>query len=116
MEYHQEIFENENLPLFKIGIEYNDYVDDSDEIFNTMNRVLYNGEVDVDDLKEGTPLFDLYIENLIDNKPMPSKRELDKRTRIGELIFVKDYVRSDGTRVSGYYRTFPKKYYNSYLE
>ena len=37
---------------------------------------------------------------------MPTKAELDKRTRIGELIYVEEYTRSDGTKVSGYYRAY----------
>lgn len=39
---------------------------------------------------------------------MPTKAELDKRVRIGELIYVNEYVRSDGTKVSGYYRAYPR--------
>ena len=38
----------------------------------------------------------------------PTKEELDKRTWIGELIYVEDYTRSDGTKVSGYYRAYPR--------
>lgn len=48
------------------------------------------------------------MDQWIDRKPMPSKEELDKRTRIGELIYVEDYTRSDGTKVSGYYRAYPR--------
>lgn len=107
VEYKKEIFENENVPLFKLGIEYNDY--DPDEVFDIKNRVLYRGEINPDDLREGTPLFDLYVDNMIDKKPMPTKKEVDKRTRIGELIYVEEYIRSDGTKVSGYYRAYPKK-------
>ena len=55
------------------------------------------------------PLYNLFIENMIDRKPMPTKKELDKRTRIGELIYVEEYTRSDGTKVSGYYRAYPRK-------
>ena len=41
---------------------------------------------------------------------LPSQmKEVDKRTRIGELIYVEEYTRSDGTKVSGYYRANPKK-------
>jgi len=109
IEYKKEIFEDENAPLFKMGIEYNDYNYDLDEIFNTKNRVLYRGEINPDDLEEGTPLFDLYVDNMIDKNPMPTKKEVDKRTRIGELIYVEEYTRSDGTKVSGYYRAYPRK-------
>lgn len=109
IEYNKEVFEDEYTPLFKMGIEYNDYNYDLDEIFDTKNRVLYRGEINPDDLEVGTPLFDLYIDNMIDKNSMPTKKEVDKRTRIGELIYVEDYTRSDGTKVSGYYRAYPRK-------
>ena len=38
------------------------------------------------------------------NGTMPTKEELDKRVHVGELIYVEEYTRSDGTKVSGYYR------------
>ena len=107
IEYKKEIFEDDRAPVFKIGAEYNDY--NPDEIFDTKNRVLYKGEINIDDLEEGTPLYDLYLDNLVDISPMPTKKEVDKRVRIGELIYVKDYTREDGTKVSGYYRAYPKK-------
>lgn len=107
VEYKKEIFEDEKAPLFKLGIEYNDY--NPDEVFDTKNRVLYRGEINPDNLEEGTPLFDLYVDNMIDKNPMPTKKEVDKRTRIGELIYVEEYTRSDGTKVSGYYRAYPRK-------
>ena len=107
VEYDKEIFEDENAPLFNLGVEYNDY--NPDEVFDTKNRVLYQGELNLKDLEEGTPLYDLYIDNMIDKNPMPTKKEVDKRTRIGELIYVEEYTRSDGTKVSGYYRAYPNK-------
>lgn len=107
VEYKKEIFEDENTPLFKLGLEYNDY--NPDEVFDTKNRVLYRGEVNPNELEEGTPLFDLYVNNMISKTPMPTKKEVDKRTRIGELIYVEEYTRADGTKVSGYYRVYPKK-------
>ena len=61
------------------------------------------------DLEEGSELYDLYLDQLLDDKPMPTKSEVDKRTRIGELIYVDEYTRSDGTKVNGYYRTYPKR-------
>ena len=39
---------------------------------------------------------------------MPTKADVDKRTRISELISVEEYTRSDGTKVSGYYRAYPR--------
>ncbi len=107
VEYKKEVFEDENAPLFKMRIEYNDY--NPDEVFDIKNRVLYQGELNLKDLEEGTPLYDLYIDNITDKNLMPTKKEVDKRTRIGELIYVEEYTRSDGTKVSGYYRAYPKK-------
>ena len=107
IEYKRELFEDDNAPLFKMGIQYYDY--NPEEVFDTKNRVLYKGEINHKDLEEGTPLYKLFIENMIDRKPMPTKKELDKRTRIGELIYVEEYTRSDGTKVSGYYRAYPRK-------
>ena len=107
VEYKRELFEDDNAPLFKMGIQYYDY--NPEEVFDTKNRVLYKGEVNPGELEEGTPLYKLFIENMIDRKPMPTKKELDKRTRIGELIYVEEYTRSDGTKVSGYYRAYPRK-------
>ena len=107
IEYKKELFEDDNAPLFKMGIQYYDY--NPEEVFDTKNRVIYKGELNPDELDEGTPLYKLFIENMIDRKPMPTKKELDKRTRIGELIYVEEYTRSDGTKVSGYYRAYPRK-------
>jgi len=47
-----------------------------------------------------------YWEN---NKHLPPKEELDSRVRTGELVYVHDYTRADGTKVSGYYRAYPKE-------
>ena len=90
-----------------MGAEYNNY--DLDEIFDIKNRVLYKGEIQLEELEEGTPLYDLFIDNLVDKAPIPTKKEVDKRVRVGELIYVKDYIRGDGTKVSGYYRVYPEK-------
>ena len=106
IEYKKEVFEDDKTPLFKIGVEYNDYI--PDEILDTKNRVLYNGEINFNNLEENTPLYNLYTEQLFNNEPIPTKKELDKRARIGELIYVEEYTRSDGTKVSGYYRAYPK--------
>ena len=70
---------------------------------------MYQGKLNLKDLEEGTPLYDLYIDNITDKNPMPTKKEVDKRTRIGELIYVEEYTHSDGTKVNGYYRAYPGK-------
>jgi len=106
IEYKKEVFEDDKTPLFKIRVEYNDSI--PDEIFDIKNRVLYKDEVNFNNLEENKPLYDLYINQIINNEKIPTKKELDKRTRIGELIYVEEYTRSDGTKVSGYYRAYPK--------
>ena len=40
-------------------------------------------------------------------KGLPSKKELDAGVITGDLIYVKDYTRSDGKKVNGYYRRRP---------
>ncbi len=35
-------------------------------------------------------------------------KDMERRVRFGELIYVENYTRSDGTKVSGYYRKYPK--------
>ena len=39
----------------------------------------------------------------------PSKAELQAKTLIGDLIYVNNYTRSDGTKVNGYYRRYPQR-------
>ena len=51
-------------------------------------------------------LIDAYIKQYVSDKKMPTKEELDKRVYLGNLIYVEEYTRSDGTKVSGYYRRF----------
>ena len=105
VEYKKEEFDNTDTPLFKTGVEYLDY---DDSVFDLKNRVLYKGEINPLDLDKDSHLYDLYMEQWIDKSPMPTKAEVDKRTRIGELIYVEEYTRSDGTKVSGYYRACPR--------
>ena len=49
-----------------------------------------------------------FCEQIYDNKELPAKEELDKKISSGELVHVDNYTRSDGTKVSGYYRAYPK--------
>lgn len=105
VEYKKEQFEPEQTPLFKTGVEHVDYYDDS--VFDLKNRILYQGEVSVEDMDDS--LMDLFLDQRIEKKFLPTKEELDKQSRLGELIYVDNYIRSDGTRVSGYYRAYPTK-------
>lgn len=99
VEYKKE----ETAHLFKTGVEYVKY---DDSVFDLSNRVLYGGEVNINDMDDD--LQNLFLDQMYDQDRFPTKEELDKRTRIGELIYVEDYTRSDGTKVSGYYRACPR--------
>lgn len=103
VEYNREEFGSTDTPLFKTGIEHVNY---DDSIFDLNNRVLYGGEVDINNMDDD--LQDLFLDQMFDQEKFPTKEELDKRTCIGELIYVEDYTRSDGTKVSGYYRACPR--------
>ena len=76
-----------------------------DKLFNVKNRVLHKNELTFADL-EDKELEDVFWDQALDG--LPTKESLDNRVARGELVYVKDYVRSDGTKVSGYYRTYPK--------
>ncbi|MCM1265650.1 MAG: hypothetical protein NC200_05565 [Candidatus Gastranaerophilales bacterium] len=102
-EYKKEYFEQDKTPLFKTGIEYITY---DDNIFNKNNRILHDKEININNADK--ELIDLYLKQYYSIKKIPSKEDLDKRTYLGELIYVEEYQRSDGTVVSGYYRRFPK--------
>lgn len=90
-------------PLFKLRVEYNDY---KDENFDLKNRVFYDKELDFNqDIDNDT--MQSYIRQFLEKNKMPTKTELNKRVHIGNLIYVEEYTRSDGTKVSGYYRAYP---------
>ncbi len=40
----------------------------------------------------------------VQNRTLPTREELDEQVRSGGLIYVDDYTRSDGIKVSGYFR------------
>ena len=49
-----------------------------------------------------------YMDYIIDNNwEVPLVKNLDKKVQSGELIYVDNYTRSDGTKVHGYYRRRP---------
>ena len=70
------------------------------------DRVFYEGEY-YDDLDEDErSRFSVHYANYLNKhqKGMPSKEEFDKKVLSGDLIYVHNYERSDGTKVNGYYR------------
>ena len=59
--------------------------------------------------------MDRYMDYIIDNNwEVPTTKNLDKKVLSGELIYVDNYTRSDGTKVNGYYRRKPYYFYSKY--
>ena len=84
-------FENMELDLLK----------DTDRIDTEMDFKKY-------DAKTKELRTKSYIEQIIDNDwQIPIKENLDKRVQKGELIYVENYTRRNGTKVDGYYRRRP---------
>ena len=75
------------------------------------DRVFYEDEywddMDENERKRYSTHYADY-KNRILNK-FPTKAELEEKVLKGELIYVNNYTRSDGTKVSGYYRKYPRK-------
>ena len=85
------------------------YYNYDDSLFDVSNKVFYeNSGVPMKDRnpEEIEQIINQYYDN---NEKLPAKSELDRRVRFGELIYVENYTRSDGTKVSGYYRRYPEK-------
>ena len=79
-----------------------------ENLLNSSNRVFYENEMKIKDMDNET-LKQFVNQYYDDNYKMPKKEELERRARFGELIYVEDYTRSDGVKVSGYYRSYPRK-------
>ena len=86
------------------------YIENSfmDKIFKLENRIFHKSELKMNDL-ENPQIKEAFLDQITDWKPFPTKESLDKRVVTGELVYVENYTRSDGTKVNGYYRTYPKK-------
>ena len=69
------------------------------------DKVFYKGEFDKMDEERQEKLLRQYTRQYIDNNwKVPEKSELNKRVLSGELIYIDDYTKTDGTKVHGYYR------------
>jgi len=69
------------------------------------DKVFYNGEYDTLDEESQERMLRQYSRQFVENDwKIPEKAELNKRVISGELIYVNDYTKADGTKVSGYYR------------
>ena len=75
------------------------------ELIKSKDKVFFKGEYDSlnDDTQE--KYLKQYSRQLIENGwKIQDKAELDKKVQSGELIYVNEYTKADGTKVSGYYR------------
>ena len=69
------------------------------------NKVFYNGEYEAMDEKSQEKFLRQYSRQLVeDGWRIKEKSELDKEVKSGNLIYVDDYTKADGTKVHGYYR------------
>ena len=81
-------------------------IKDEDRIYSKEEYESLSG----DEKDKATKIF---IDYVIDHDwKVPRKADLDKQVNKGELIYVKNYTRSDGTKVSGYYRR--RAYYRNH--
>lgn len=72
------------------------------------DRVYSNGEFANFDEKYKATMLDRYLDDAISNNWQPATTEnLDKRVKSGDLIYVDNYTRADGTKIQGYYRRKP---------
>lgn len=79
-----------------------------DDVVNLENRVFHNKEINpamTDDKNIVNQVLKQYFEN---GNKMPTEEELKAQVNSGNLIYVDNYTRSDGTKVSGYYRACKK--------
>ena len=83
----------ENMELERLKEEDRVYTNDEYKSFDEEMKEIYTKK---------------YIDYIVDNDlEVPSIKNLDRRVQSGELIYVEEYTRSDGTKVSGYYRRKP---------
>ena len=72
------------------------------------DRVYSDGEFKNFDEKVQALKMSKYMDYIVDNNwEAPTEKNLNKRVQSGELIYVEDYTRSNGTKVHGYYRRIP---------
>ncbi len=78
------------------------------ELLNEKDRIFSDGEFKNFDEKVQALKMSQYMDYIVDNNwEAPTEKNLNKRVQSGELIYVENYERSDGTKVHGYYRRRP---------
>ena len=77
-------------------------------MLNEKDRIFSDGEFKNFDEKVQALKMSQYMDYIVDNNwEAPTEKNLNKRVQSGELIYVENYERSDGTKVHGYYRRRP---------
>ena len=83
------------------------------EMFAPENRVFYENEMNPAQVpsnsSENNYVQAFVKQYLNNNKKLPTENELKQRVISGELVYVHNYERQDGTKVSGYYRSKPSR-------
>jgi hypothetical protein len=83
------------------------------EMFAPENRVFYENEMNPAQVpsnsSENNYVQAFVKQYLNNNKKLPTENELKQRVISGELVYVHNYERQDGTKVSGYYRSRPSR-------
>ena len=78
------------------------------ELLSEKDRIYSDGEFKNFDEKVQALKMSKYMDYIVDNNwEVPTEKNLNKRVQSGELIYVENYERSDGTKVHGYYRRRP---------
>ena len=78
------------------------------ELLNEKDIIFSDGEFKNFDEKVQALKMSQYMDYIVDNNwEAPTEKNLNKRVQCGELIYVENYERSDGTKVHGYYRRRP---------
>lgn len=110
--------------LIKTGIEENVYLSEEERqmleryareksLFAPENRVFYENEMNPAQVpsnsSENNYVQAFVKQYLNNNKKLPTENELKQRVISGELVYVHNYERQDGTKVSGYYRSKPSR-------
>ncbi len=69
------------------------------------DKVFFKGEYDTLSEEDQEKFLKQYSRQLVDNGwKIQTKEELDRQVLSGDLIYVNNYTKADGTKVSGYYR------------
>ena len=75
------------------------------ELLTENDKVYSSGEFKNFDEKVQALKMSKYMDYIVDNNwEAPTEKNLNKKVQSGELIYVENYERSDGTKVQGYYR------------